>query len=113
MYDDYDEDGEDLLEQAKAVQAMINSGSCWSMEGSVGRQMMSFISSGLCLLGTERARDYWGNVIPSRDDVKSGTKGSFDFVANARGEDWAQSMVGIASGDVANKLAFKAMLGAL
>jgi hypothetical protein len=54
--------------------------------------MMDAISGGYCLLGFNSATDYYGNHIPSRDEVKAGTKGSFDFVANECGDGWAQHM---------------------
>lgn len=77
------------IEYYTELQKAINSGSAWSFQGSYGRAMMSAIESGYCMLGTSRARDYWGNAIPSRDDVKPGTKGSFDYVANRFGQEWA------------------------
>jgi hypothetical protein len=64
----------------------------WGLQGSYGREMMNAISAGLCLLGHNDARDYYGNHIPSRDQVQAGTKGSYDFVAAERGEDWADMM---------------------
>ena len=58
-----------------AIQRVINSG-MWGLQGSYGRTMMDAISAGLCLLGHNDARDYYGNHIPSRDQVQAGTKGS-------------------------------------
>jgi len=81
------------LDYYLSVQRAINSG-MWSMEGSYGRAMMAAIDSGRCLLGPAAARDYWGNVIPSRDDVKEGTKGSISFVEAAMGGDWLFEMEG-------------------
>ena len=75
-----------------AIQRAINSG-MWGLQGSYGRAMMDAISAGLCLLGHNRASDYYGNTIPSRDDVKAGTKGSYDFVREERGQEWADLMV--------------------
>jgi len=75
-----------------AIQRAINSG-LWGMQGSYGRAMMDAISAGKCLLGESAARDYYGNTIPSRHDVKEGTKGSFEFVIEQSGQDWANSMV--------------------
>jgi hypothetical protein len=75
-----------------AIQRAINGGA-WGLQGSYGRTMMDAISAGLCLLGHNDARDYYGNHIPSRDQVQAGTKGSYDFVAAERGEDWANLMV--------------------
>ena len=61
------------------MQRMINTGQAWLMEGSVGRQAMYMIESGLCMLGTKSHRDYYGNKVPSRFEVKSGTKGSLAY----------------------------------
>lgn len=77
-----------------SIQNAINSG-MWGLQGSYGRTMMEAINSGTCLLGKTRARDYYGNTIPSRDDVKAGTKGSYDFVADAMGVEWADQMAAL------------------
>ena len=74
-----------------AIQRVIHSG-MWGLQGSYGRTMMDAISAGLCLLGHNDARDYYGNHIPSRDQVQAGTKGSYDFVVAERGQDWADMM---------------------
>ena len=74
-----------------AIQRAINSG-MWGLQGSYGRTMMDAINSGRCLLGPNAARDYYGNVIPSRDDVKEGTKGSIGFVEAEMGGDWLFEM---------------------
>ena len=74
-----------------SIQRAINSG-MWGLQGSYGRTMMDAISSGRCLLGPNAARDYYGNVIPSRDDVKQGTKGSIGFVEAAMGGEWLSEM---------------------
>ena len=76
-----------------AVQRASNSG-MWALQGSYGRVMMDAINSGRCLLGPAAARDYYGNTIPSRDDVKEGTKGSISFVEAAMGGDWLFEMEG-------------------
>jgi hypothetical protein len=79
------------VEYYQSIQRAINAKS-WSLQGSYGRTMMEAITSGYCLLGKESTRDYWGNTIPSRDDVKAGTKGSYDYVSSLRGADWAELM---------------------
>lgn len=79
------------LEYFKSIQRAINSG-MWGLQGSYGRAMMEAINNGYCLLGKSRARDYYGNVIPSRDDVKEGTKGSISFVEERMGGDWLFEM---------------------
>jgi hypothetical protein len=80
MYDtvSWDEDA-DEQDEIRALQHLINTGT-WSLEGSTGRAMMSAIEAGVCALGPEPAFDYWGNRIPSRDEVEAGTKGSVEFV---------------------------------
>ena len=73
-------------EQIAAYQAMVNDGSAWHMEGHVGRTAMSLIEAGLITLGEKGHRDYWGNYVPSRTEVKPGTKGSAEYVAERSGE---------------------------
>jgi hypothetical protein len=75
--------------EACAIQCAINSLSAWRMEGSQGRAMMEAIEAGWCMLGLEPTRDYWGNRIPSRTEVKEGTKGSRQYVVDRMGDDWA------------------------
>ena len=74
------QDGDD-----NALQRMIDAGA-WSFEGSMGRAMMAAIEDGRCVLGPNGAWDYWGNYIPSRTEVKAGTKGSVEY-AVAQGID--------------------------
>jgi hypothetical protein len=50
---------------------------------------MEAIENGYCLLGRSRAQDYYGNTIPSRDDVQEGTKGSLEYVRKLQGDKWA------------------------
>lgn len=75
---DYDE------VDAVVFQGFIDNGSAWLMEGSVGRTAMELIEAGVCVLGHEGHRDYWGNYIPSRYEVEPGTKGSVEY-AEERG----------------------------
>lgn len=75
-----------------SLQRAINSG-MWSLQGSYGRAMMHAIESGFCLLGPSGCRDFWGNYIPSRDEVQAGTKGSSDFVNNNCGPEWLKAML--------------------
>jgi hypothetical protein len=77
----------------KSLQSAINSGSAWSFQGSYGRSMMEAIEAGQCCLGRSGARDYYGNYIPSRDEVKSGTKGSLAYVRKHAGDNHAR-MIG-------------------
>jgi len=59
------------------MQRMINDGSAWKMEGSLGRQAMSLLESGACMLPKLFKNDYYGNRIPSRDVLKAGSKGTY------------------------------------
>ena len=59
------------------MQELINSGTAWKLEGSVGREAMSLLDSGACMLPKSAKIDYYGNRVPSRDDLKKGTKGTF------------------------------------
>ena len=83
------------LEYYSAMQRAINSGMAWKMQGSYGRAAMEALSSGFCMLGREQCRDYYGNTIPSRDDVALGTKGSKKLVINNHGRAWAKKMEAI------------------
>lgn len=77
-----------------SIQRAINSGA-WAFQGSYGRTMMDAINSGKCLLGLKAFKDYYGNTIPSRLQVKEGTKGSWDYVKEHSGAVWANSIAGV------------------
>ena len=79
-----DEDADEQA-QVEAIQRMISAG-VWGLEGHTGRTMDAFIEAGLCVLGPTSARTYWGSFIPSRSQVKSGTKGSIAYANNLRRE---------------------------
>jgi len=59
------------------MQNLINSGTAWKLEGSVGREAMSLLDSGACMLPLKGTFDYYGNRIPSRSELKTGTKGTY------------------------------------
>lgn len=82
----------DELAYFTSIQRAINSGTAWSFQGSYGRSMMDAIEAGRCMLGENPAHDYYRNRIPSRTEVKDGTKGSRSFVVEHSGEDWAAAM---------------------
>jgi len=65
----------------KDAQELINSGHAWTLEGSIGRSCMHAINIGACMLAPGSRPGYWGNTIPGRFDVKEGSKGSPEFVA--------------------------------
>lgn len=86
---------EEEQEYYSSIQEAINSGVAWRLEGFYGRAMMDAIQSGACMLGKEGAQDYYGSYIPSRDEVEEGSKGSYGFVANAYGDEWAERMAAL------------------
>lgn len=91
----YDHLSSEEQEHAYAIQRLINGRTAWRLEGSYGRAMMDMINNGYCLLGREDTRDAYGNHIPSRTQVQQGTKGSYEYVANLHGEEWAAWMAAI------------------
>jgi hypothetical protein len=60
------------------TQEGINSGQCWLMEGSVGRFAADCLRIGVCMLPENRNRDYYGNTVPSRNDIEKGSNGSLE-----------------------------------
>jgi hypothetical protein len=58
-------------------QFLIDSGNAWVMEGAVGREAMHLLEIGACMLPKRQHRDYYGNRIPPRDDLKQGSKGTY------------------------------------
>lgn len=67
-------------EYIAGFQGLIDSGDAWKLEGSVGRTAMELISAGHCMLGETSHTDFYGNHVPSRFEVKAGTKGSPEWV---------------------------------
>jgi hypothetical protein len=66
-------------EEVDKLQALIDSGMAWRLEGAVGRAAYSAIEQGYCMLGERAFKDYWGTPVPSRHDVKPGTIGSPEY----------------------------------
>jgi hypothetical protein len=81
----------DPVDYYQSIQRAINAKS-WSFQGSYGRAMMDAINAGYCMLGIEPTTDYYGNRIPSRYEVKAGTQGSPEYVANNQGDEWLDIM---------------------
>jgi len=46
------------------MQALINSGAVWKLEGSMGCSAVALINSGDCILGEQGHYDYYGNYEP-------------------------------------------------
>lgn len=79
----------------RQVQRLINSGSIWRLEGAMGRATMRALEAGHYMLGKEPCHDYWGNFVPSREMVLSGTKGSFGLVAATHGREYANALASV------------------
>ena len=58
-------------------QELINSGHAWTLEGSVGRDCNATLESGACMLPKVGKANAYSGYVPSRDDLKKGTKGTF------------------------------------
>lgn len=68
------------------LQALIDSGDAWRLEGAVGRAAMAAIENGDAVLGEVGHHDYWGNYVPSRHEVVPGTLGSVEYAERMREE---------------------------
>ena len=67
-------------DETRALQALVNSGTVWGLQGSYGRAAMGAIEAGWIALGTEPHVDAYGSRVPSRFEVQDGTKGSTGYV---------------------------------
>jgi hypothetical protein len=70
-------------EEIAFFQKIIDNGQAWKLQGCYGRQAMELIEAGLCTLGKQGRLDAYGNYIPSKTEVKEGSKGSETYVLNA------------------------------
>ena len=68
-----------------STQELIETGMAWRLEGHIGRQCMAAIDDGRAVLGTAAHRDYYGNRVPSRFEVQSGTLGSQAYAHHEQG----------------------------
>ena len=80
------------LQEAQALQRLLNSGLVWRLQGSHGRAAMAALESGRNMLGKVSTSDGWGNRVPSRFEVQCGTKGSSTLVADEMGDEWLAAL---------------------
>lgn len=80
----WEETGMTPKEEAKFFQKLVDSGQVWKMQGSYGRRASELIEAGIIMLGKKGHYDYYGNYVPSRYEVKSGTKGSSAYARRMR-----------------------------
>lgn len=71
-------DSQSNYPNTEMMQEWIDKGIAWSMEGSVGREAMRGLESGMYFLPNNSCKDYYGNHIPSREEIRIGTAGSLD-----------------------------------
>ena len=84
------------IDEAKEIQASVNSGLCWQREGACGREVMAAMAAGDVMLGPEPLHDFWGNRVPARSEVKPGTKGSRQLVEQVHGRNWVEALAAVA-----------------
>lgn len=92
-----EEGDEDPIVVAQAMQRAINSGMAWRLQGSYGRAAMDAISAGRNILGPQGVLDYWGNYVPSRDEVVADTIGSVAYAQRMQGEAWVEALLEVQS----------------
>ena len=71
------------------MQKLIDNGMAWKLEGFTGRQASEALEAGACMLPEIRHQDYYGNTVPSRNDLREG-KGSLQHCQ----EFWGKVMEG-------------------
>lgn len=64
------------------MQRIIDNGSAWYLEGSTGRLAMSLLEMGACFLPKKSFKGPYGNLIPSRDMLQAGSKGTLENTIN-------------------------------
>ena len=64
------------------VQQIINNGTVWHMEGSMGRYAMDTLQLGATMLPKKDFSNAYGGHIPSRDMIKDGSTGSKEKCIN-------------------------------
>ena len=62
----------------KEIQMSILDGSIWLGPGFGGRQAMHLLDTGACYLPAECTMDAYSRMVPGRDQVVPGTKGSLE-----------------------------------
>ena len=84
--------GEDQFEEELNLQKLINSGMAWKWEGGVGREAMTALEDGRCMLPNVERWDYWGNVVPARYMLEPGSVGTRELVVERYGEEYAKEL---------------------
>ena len=69
-------------------QRLINSGQAWHLQGSYGRTASDLIEQGFCTVGSKPIRDYYGNSVPSTEQLEAGTKGTIEYCRDNQPDYW-------------------------
>ena len=56
--------------ERKFFQKMVNEGTVWSLQGMYGRRAHDLLNAGEIDYPTKKTHDYYGNPIPTRDDIR-------------------------------------------
>ncbi len=83
------------------MQNLIDNGEGWQFENELGRAIVKALDDGTCVLGPVSHRDYHGNVVPARQDVAPGAKGSLAYANRLRAERGAKLLAEQDDGTVA------------
>ena len=68
------------------LQHLGDNGEGWQSEGALSRAVVKALEDGRCVLGPVAHRDYQGHVVPARQDVEPGAKGSLEYANRLRAE---------------------------
>ncbi len=82
------------------LQNLIDNGEGWQMESDLGRAIVAALEDGTCVLGPVAHHDYHGNLVPARQDVAPGAKGSLEYANRLRSGRGAPQLVEQADGRV-------------
>ncbi len=80
---------------AKVLQGLVNSGMIWQMLDCYGRDAMDAIEAGRIMLGKKGCRDAYGQYVLGRDEVEAGSKGSYGFVIERMGIEYANVVAAV------------------
>jgi hypothetical protein len=64
------------------LQKLVFSGEIWKFQGSAGRATMQMLEAGVVMLPKVITTDYYGNQLPARQMLRSGTKGTMQNCSN-------------------------------